>query len=364
MANPYVFIVGCPRSGTTLLQHMVDAHPQLAIMSEAQWIPRRFKAGKGLTPEGMVLPGLIPQLLEHPRFAALNISPEELRGLLGDSEPVSYADFVAGIFDLYGKAQGKALVGNKTPGFVRRLDAFHALWPKARFVHLIRDGRDVCLSMGDWPKAQLKHPGDFATWKDDSVSTTALWWELNVRLGRAVRNSLGPELYYEVRYESLVCNPAEECEALCAFLGVPYDGAMLRFHEGRTKADPALGAKTAWRPITPGLRDWRSQMPAEDVERFEAAAGELLDELGHLRAILSPRPEALEQASQIRDSLAQDPNWNQVVRREVERLKPASKLRELLAQDSHWKQTAPGSQAERVENASRLPDSRAVGGGF
>ena len=103
-------------------------------------------------------------------------------------------------------------------------------------------------------------------------------------------------MYYEVRYESLVRNPVEESAALCEFLGLPYDEAMPRFHEGRTNAKPGLSAKKAWLPITPGLRDWRTQMTAEDVERFEAAAGELLDELGSPQTIFSPRPVTRELA--------------------------------------------------------------------
>jgi hypothetical protein len=55
------------------------------------------------------------------------------------------------------------------------------------------------------------------------------------------------------------------------------------------------------------LRDWQSQMPAEELERFEATAGELLDELNYSRAVPRPRPEALEHAARIRRSLALDP---------------------------------------------------------
>jgi hypothetical protein len=81
---------------------------------------------------------------------------------------------------------------------------------------------------------------------------------------------------------------------LCQFLGVPYDDAMLRFHEGRERTEPNLDAKKAWRPVTQGLRDWRSQMSQQDVERFEAATGDLLDELGYERAVPNPVAEALE----------------------------------------------------------------------
>jgi hypothetical protein len=310
MSNPYLFIVGCPRSGTTLLQRMVDAHPQIAIMSESRWIAEWFEERKGLTPDGTITSELLSQLLENPRFVRLHIGRERLMTLIPDGSPVSYSSFVTGIFDLYGERKGKPLVGNKTPAYVRKLDVLHTLWPKVRFVHLIRDGRDVCLSVANWPKAcQADKPGSFTTWRDGPVSTTALWWDLNVRRGRQAAGSLEPRLYYEIRYESLVSHPREECASLCAFLGLRYDDAMLRFHEGRTRSDPGLSAKRARRPVTPGLRDWRSQMPAQDVERFEAAAGELLVELGYSRAFPSPRHESLEGAAKARGLLGRDPAW-------------------------------------------------------
>ena len=303
--NPYVFIVGCPRSGITLLKRMVNAHPQIAITPETHWISRYFKKRKGLTREGLVTPELIPKLFEYHRFPHLKISREDLEKLIASGEPVPYANFVSGIFDLYGKPHGKRLVGDKTPGYVRDLPLLHALWPTARFVHLIRDGRDVCLSMLEWRRAH-RSAGRFSTWNEDPVSTTALYWEWLVRRGREDGISLGPDLYYEIRYESLVANPGGECAALCSFLGLPYDDAMRRFHEGRRKTDPRLSAKKAWLPPTPGLRDWRSQMPAEDVERFEAAAGDLLDELGYPRTFPRPQSETLRHASRMRDFFDQD----------------------------------------------------------
>jgi hypothetical protein len=102
---------------------------------------------------------------------------------------------------------------------------------------------------------------------------------------------------------------------LCEFLDLPYDDAMLRFHEGRTKTDPSLDAKKAWRPLTAGLRDWRSQMPAEDVEQFEAAAGDFLSELGYPRAVPYPSPESLERAGNVRELLARDANWRHALSR-------------------------------------------------
>src|SRR5215472_12391016 len=305
MANPYLFIVGCPRSGTTLLQRMVNAHPRIAITPETHWIPRFTKKRWGVTREGTVTPQLIARLLEHPGFVALSIGRGELVILMGADESITYSSFVSRIFDVYGKAQGKPLVGDKTPGYVRRIKTLHVLWPKARFVHLIRDGRDVYLSMANRRMEQLKE-GVFDSWVERPVPTAALWWELNVRCGRAAGKTLGPELYCEIRYESLTADPLEECAKLCSFLGVQYDESMLRFYEGRvgTKVEPG---KPDWQPITPGPRDWRSQMSGADIEEFEAAVGELLEELGYARSVPHPRSISLETASRIRDQLARGP---------------------------------------------------------
>lgn len=299
MQNPYVFIVGCTRSGTTLLRRMVDAHPQIAITFETHWIPVFFEQRTGLTPDGLVTPNLVSELLQYPRFDRLQIGREDLERLIGNGEPVSYASLVSGLFDLYGKARGKALVGDKTPSYVGSLPTLHALWPRARFVHLIRDGRDVALSLIDWREGERIA-------SEDPLSTAALYWEHRVRLGREPGRLLGPDLYCELRYEALVADPAEACAALCEFLGVPYDEAMLRFHEGRTRTKPGLSAKKAWLPITAGLRDWRSQMSTEDVERFEAVAGDLLDELGYPLAAPRPTAEAVEHAARMRSLFSDD----------------------------------------------------------
>lgn len=124
-------------------------------------------------------------------------------------------------------------------------------------------------------------------------------------LGREGGGPLGFGLYHEVRYESLISDSAEECERLCGFLGVPYDDAMLRYDERRERTDPDLERAHPTMKITAGLRDWRSQMPRESVERFEAAAGGLLEELGYPLAT-SPRRETLEHAARMQESFVGD----------------------------------------------------------
>jgi hypothetical protein len=299
--NPYLFIIGSPRSGTTLLRRILDAHSQLAIIPESPWIFEFYKKRVGLSPDGLVTKDLAARLIEHPKFQFLEISNEELSCLVETSASANYSLFISRLFEHVGRALGKRRVGNKTPIFVRQIRSLHHLWPRAKYVHLIRDGRDVSLSVLDWKRKAARMKELFATWQDDPVTTAALCWERDVARGRAAGRLLKPELYHEVRYESLVARPAEEVEKLCSFLCVRYEPDMLEFHRGHTRSEPGVSSKKAGFPITPGLRDWKTQMPPDDLERFEAAAGELLVELGYSSGCRSLPASRREAAARLRE---------------------------------------------------------------
>jgi Sulfotransferase family len=301
--NPYVFFVGCSRSGTTLLRRIGNAHPDLAITREQHWLPRYWELRIGTSPEGFVTGDLLDMLLADRRFANLELPFQRVAELV--ETPKHYARFVTEVFDLYGEVHSKNLVGEKTPKYVRHLPTINELWPRARVVHLIRDGRDVALSVLDWSRAE-RNVGRFGTWGDDALTTAALYWEWSVRLGREAGALLGPRGYYELRYEALVADPELECRKLCDFLALSYDPAMLRFHEGRVKPKPGLSAKKSWLPVTAGLRRWQEQMSSADVRRFEAAVGPLLDELDYPRGSASAGREELAQAAGLRRAFAAD----------------------------------------------------------
>jgi hypothetical protein len=284
---------------------MVDAHPNVAITPETHWIARYFDQRLDVTADGLATRRLAKRLLNHRRFPELQIEPAAVEALLATDPLPLYASFVTQLFDLYGQRRGKPLVGDKTPRYVRSIETLHELWPLARFVHLIRDGRDICLSMMSWTRAD-RAAGRFDTWKEDPVSTSALFWEWNVRLGRRAGATLGPRLYFELRYEALVDQPSSECQRLCEFLGIPPSDQMVRYHEARPQGRlDKPEERRPWLPPTPGLRTWRSQMRAEDIERFEAAVGDLLSELGYARVYPDPPTERRVEAARIRSRFSQ-----------------------------------------------------------
>src|SRR5215472_13935876 len=279
-SNPYLFVVGAARSGTTLLQRMLDAHPLLAVVNETYWLPRKYWERAGLTQDGVVTPALFPLLLDSPKFERMGFGESDLRRIAGDGAPIRYVDFVGRLFDEYAARQGKQLAGDKTPGYVRRMAQLHELWPTAKIVHIIRDPRDVCLSMLDWSGGE-RTAGQFGTWQLDRTVSSALYWRYSVAVGREAGMDLGPGLYLETRYEDLVTSSKAELGRLCDFLRIPFDAAMQNYYVGRTRPKAGRSSKAQWLPATPGLRDWTTQLAAPDIAAVEVAVGELLGELGY-----------------------------------------------------------------------------------
>lgn len=307
--NPHAFVVGCPRSGTTMFQRMLAMHPSLATLPEVGWLATAPADRDSVDADGCVTPQFLRRLADRPalgRYAQLPVSTEEIESLLTSSARIRYNVFAGWLLDRHAATRGRPLVVNKTVGNALHVDALAKTWPHARVVHLIRDGRDVAMSANGWRRAP-RLAEKFPTWAEEPVATAALWWEWHVRRAREAGRALGPDRYLEVHYEQLVRWPEAILSVVCGFLGVDYDPAMTRFHEGRETDTPGMDAKHAWRPVTVGLRDWRTQMTHADQARFVAVAGDLLDELGYPPADVPLSREAIAAAGLTRAAFAARP---------------------------------------------------------
>jgi hypothetical protein len=299
-SNPALFVVGCPRSGTTLLQRLLDAHPDIALIHEFWWMERWYRERVGLTDDGMVTAVLADELASFRKSQKkLGMDAERLRDFCVPGE--SYPSFLSKVFDEFAARKHKTLAGDKSPGYILEIPLLHAWFPQSRFVHLLRDGRDVWLSVRAWDRGP-KIAARFSTWDKEPVITAALWWAELVRRGREDGCQLPPGAYHELRYEDLLFKPEKFLSRLCLFLSVPFTDSMLAFHEGRTRKQPGLNAKDAWLPMTPGLRNWRTELDDDDIELFEAAAGDLLEELGYPRQA-SVGTAALDRVDAVRDAV-------------------------------------------------------------
>jgi hypothetical protein len=288
--NPQLFVVGCPRSGTTLLQRMLDSHSMLAVANDTSFIHKPLKCCVPDFKQALRKQGDVPLTSEiveftrnYKRFQRLGLNDVQIDRAAKAS---TYRGFVTALYDEFAAMSGKPIAGEKTPDFVRRIPLLHQLYPQSKFVHIIRDGRDVALSSVEWAGKGIG-PSKFELFEQHPVATTAMWWCWQVASGRKDGATLPKGLYHEVRYEHLVDEPDEALRGITDFLGIPYEPKMARYHEGKASYEPSASAKSAWLPVTKGLRDWQAQMSPRDLQVFEALAGDLLDALGYPRAAVA-----------------------------------------------------------------------------
>lgn len=295
--NPRVFVTGCTRSGTTLLQRVLDAHPDLAVSNDTHVVPRSVLAGDA-DPGMPMTAELLDEVTCYKRFSRLGIGIPVAARLAADAP--TFADFVRRLFDELARLQGKRSAGEKDPEYVRRMPLLGRLFPETRFVHIVRDGRDVALSTLAWVTPQ-RFLGQLELWRTEPVGVCALWWRRQVLAGLRGRLEIGPDRCLELRYEDLVRSPGPLADGLAGFLGLAPSDAMLEYHLGRTRPDAGLPSKDRWLPPTPGLRDFRQGLAADEVQLFEALAGDLLEACGYRLAGPGPGASVRDRAARCRE---------------------------------------------------------------
>lgn len=277
MGKPF-FIVGSARSGTTLLRLMLNAHPLVAVPPESRFVVELWTGA-----ESVNVAELLAKLAAHPRFQTWDLPVEMVEQELDTGAEAPYATVIEAAYRAYARVNGKTRWGDKTPRYVESIPLLAKLWPDSRFVHLVRDGRNVALSYADVP------------FGPKNVVKAAALWASRVRMGVEAGRALEHGRYLEIRYEDLVEDAEGEAKDLCDFLGLDFDPGMLDYTERARGAMLPRAKKynphVAERPISK-VRSWEESMPPAQVEVFEAVAGDVLSQLGYERRHPRPGPRA------------------------------------------------------------------------
>lgn len=273
-ARAPVFTVGSPRSGTTLLYHMLLSAGGFA----------RYRAETHLFSSlGARFGGLAT---EKDRHAALEVwlgsalhrltalPDADVRALmLGECRCTG--DFLRLLMEALVRRQGATRWAETTPAHLQYMREIKAQIPEALFVHVVRDGRDVAASLSrlGWLYA---YPFD----RDRPALPAAAYWDWLVRRGRAEGESLGGD-YLEVHYEALVQEPQATLERLGAFIGQRLDYETIQ----RTAVGSVARPNTSFPGATGGFQGrWRTELSAEDGAAVDALLGDTLPMFGYERA--------------------------------------------------------------------------------
>jgi uncharacterized membrane protein YkvA (DUF1232 family) len=246
-----IVIGGCGSSGTTLVRHILNRHPAIFCGPESTLFLSRIT------------------------------SPDDLADRFGFERPEvsgwrraarSRVEFIERFQRACLARSGKQLWADKTPENLRCFPQIRRRFPQAKFVHVIRDGRDVACSLRQarWMSLE-KITGGADRASPEAFEACVRYWAERVRFGRGLA---GDPRYHEVRYEDLLARPQETLKALTAFLGVPWDPALLDAEDG--------AAERAAAPLSrASVGRWRQELSAAEAEIVQRHAGDLLIDLGY-----------------------------------------------------------------------------------
>jgi hypothetical protein len=245
------FIVGVPRSGTTLLRQMLRGHPRLVVPPESHFVPAVLAAP---TAEAA-----LDRMLGDEHFVRWGIDPADVRrrAATGQQTP---AGMLRAAYETYADAHGRPRWGDKTPAYVVHIPLLAATFPGAQFVHIIRDGRDVAAS---WRETW---------WGPDDVLVTAHQWRRMIARGQAAAARLPHGRYLEVRYDRLVADPEPELARVLEFLGEEMHGGLLDYTERFATDLPntPVEHRHLLEPPRAHVRDWRASCTPQEQARVEA----------------------------------------------------------------------------------------------
>jgi hypothetical protein len=262
--RPPFFIVGCGRSGTTLVRAMLDQHPDLAIPLESLFMIDYLRSPSR----------------DLNRMRRMMVREYELGewGLHPDPQDLAGCDSARAMIDrlheLYAARSGANRWGQKTPRFVRWGDLLWSHYPQAQFIHVVRDPRAVTSSL---MRSDVHRSNAFYA---------ARRWRRDVRAGHSLKQKR-PGQTLEVHYEELVRQPRQTLERLCSFLEVSFEPELLDYPNRAPREYGQYYANihaALQRPPDPARIDaWRRTLSRRQIELVESICGELMEEYGYRR---------------------------------------------------------------------------------
>lgn len=277
-----VFVVGMPRSGTTLLSSLLDAHPNLVVAPETHYFTRCWTGGR--IDDWADVERMLARLDQQPGVHDMAFSDEEwaaIRERLRGLEAPTHGDILRALLDTYAARSDASAWGEKTPDHLRTVPEIARQFPDAVFLAIIRDPRDVVLSLQNLPWSRRTMPEQAWTWR-----------RYTARIARYHKNY--EDRFFSLRYEALITEPEGTLRDVCAFLETAFRASMLRLEEQETRpfdADREPWKQKSGQQIDPTNREkWRTQMPQAKRVLIEIIVGHWLTVYGYERPPIDWRP--------------------------------------------------------------------------
>jgi hypothetical protein len=213
-----LFIIGNPRSGTSLLRSLLNAHPGICIAPECGFLLWLKPKWKDVPLKDEKLEEFIQDVLRSRKFHTWNLSFMALKEELMQRSGFTFQAGAMAVYKAYARSKGKpeAWVGDKNNYYISHCGALLELWPSSTFIHIVRDVRDVTCSYRELAKKELK--STFYPNLDTEPARIAEEWLHNNREAMRVLDS--STQYFRVRYEDMVSDPTHTLKSLYEQIGL------------------------------------------------------------------------------------------------------------------------------------------------
>jgi hypothetical protein len=268
-----VFVLGCVRSGTTLLYHMLLSAGDFAIYRTESNVLNLLEPRFGDLSIRQNKERLMDAWLDSKLFRVSGLDAQQIRQKVL-AECTNGGHFLRIVMGEIAKKQGVRRWADCTPEHLLHVPRIKETIPDALVIHIIRDGRDVALS-ADKLAFVRRAPWD----RKPSVMAAGLYWEWVVTRGRRDGRALGHD-YMEVRFEDLVTDPRGALAKLSGFIGHDLDYDRIREVGIGSVREPNSSFKEENSSLSP-VRRWQRSFPPDQLAVFEGLVGETLQELGY-----------------------------------------------------------------------------------
>lgn len=271
------FIIGNPRSGTTLFRLMLHKHSKMSVPPEAGflvWLYDKFNSSD--FSNGYI--DILNALKETKKIEAWNLEYTLLEEYLLKEKPKKFFAVMDKIYEFYSFFTLKkevSIFGDKNNYYLQHIKLLSKLYTKAKFIHIVRDGRSVAASYKGVMKKNIN--SKYAPILPTNMDVIATEWCSNLDTIEDGFMCLDNTRTYTIRYEDLILNPKEVLTNVCEFLSVPFEEKMLEYYKINEEEGLEPKEYIAWKsknlqPLRTNEVEQYKTLETDELKLFESCA--------------------------------------------------------------------------------------------
>lgn len=282
MNSPF-FILGNPRSGTSLFRLMLNSHPMMIVPPECGFVHWWFNKYKDWSEVDVNtkqrIEEYVEDVLSSKKIEEWSLNKQLLIDEISSIKPLTYQELSMIVYKSY-SSKRNSLVGDKNNYFIHHLEELKQIFPSTKYIHLVRDGRDVACSYKGIN--QLKTNSSYIPKVSNEITQIAEEWKTNLN---NITRFLASEHHIVIKYEDLLTHPVDVLSQVCEFLKIPFDSKMLDYykeeHHDEPKSTIDWKRKTLEKIDGSNFNKYHKILTRDEIDIFNRLAQKELQQFGY-----------------------------------------------------------------------------------